>query len=119
MSIFCDDQRYITRRMTTKIQDDINAERQRQNETWGYNDHHTFKWLTIITEEMGDASAAALKIDLLERKYNETDDIDSCDLLVVKELQETLRKELIQVAASTVAMLEHLDRKIERDNEKN
>jgi len=98
----------ITRRMTEQIKNDINDERHRQNETWGYNDHHIFKWLAIITEELGEASAEALSIDFLER--NNKDNFDENRLRV---LRLRLRKELIQVAASTVATLEHLDRKLD------
>jgi len=104
----------ITRRMTEQIKNDINDERQRQNETWGYNDHHIFKWLAIITEELGEASAEALEIDFLERKNKDATTPDSYVSLLVFEHQEKLRKELIQVAASTVAALEHLDRKLDK-----
>ena len=112
MSIFGPNRRYITRRMTAQIQNDINDERQRQNETWGYNDHHVFKWLAIITEELGEASAEALEIDFWERKN--ADDLEEVKDVIAARRQ-LLRKELIQVAASTVAMLEHLDRRIDED----
>jgi len=98
----------ITRRMTEQIKNDINDERHRQNETWGYNDHHIFKWLAIITEELGEASAQALEIDFWERKVG-----DNFDENQLRVLRLRLRKELIQVAASTVATLEHLDRKLD------
>jgi len=104
---------YITRRMTEQIKNDINDERHRQNETWGYNDHHIFKWLAIITEELGESSAEALEIDFLERKYKDAPAPDSYVYLLVLEHQKKLRKELIQVAASVVAALEHLDRKLD------
>jgi len=104
---------YVTRRMTEKIRCDINDERHRQNETWGYNDHHIFKWLAIITEELGEASAEALEIDFLEGKFQAHTEPDSYVNILIKEHREKLRKELIQVAASTVAALEHLDRKLD------
>jgi hypothetical protein len=99
--------------MTEKIRNDINDERHRQNETWGYNDHHIFKWLAIITEELGEASAEALEIDFLEREPRSEKDSNSYMNILIKEHREKLRKELIQVAASTVAALEHLDRKLD------
>lgn len=38
----------------------IRAERKRQNEKWGRQYHSAFVWLSILMEEVGEASQAAL-----------------------------------------------------------
>ncbi len=63
------------------------AERARQDEKWGEQNHDIYKWLAILGEEVGEANKAALEND-----YSE------------------LMKELIQIGAVTVAMIESLER---------
>lgn len=69
------------------IDEDIRAERKRQDKIWGEQNHHPFKWLGILMEEVGEASKAVLTKDML-----------------------LYRSELIHVAAVAVAMVECLDR---------
>lgn len=68
-------------------QQDIVNERMRQDNKWGANRIHSFPlWLTVLQEEIGEASMACL----------ERDDVG-------------LRQELVQVAAVAQAMLESFD----------
>jgi len=70
-----------------KIVKFIIAERARQDEKWGEQNHDIYKWLAILGEEVGEANKAALEND-----YSE------------------LMKELIQIGAVTIAMIESLER---------
>lgn len=38
----------------------IAAERQRQNDKWGEQNHDSFTWLAILTEEIGEVAQAVL-----------------------------------------------------------
>ena len=60
-------------------------EREAQLEKWGIHHHDHFKWLTILMEEIGEASEQALKMNL-----------------------EQYEKEIIQCGAVIVAILEDL-----------
>jgi len=70
-----------------KIVKFIMAERARQDEKWGEQNHDIYKWLAILGEEVGEANKAALEND-----YSE------------------LMQELIQIGAVAVAMIESLER---------
>lgn len=61
----------------------IKLERNRQDDKWGEQFHHPIMWCAILGEEVGEVNKAALE-----------------------ENWEEYRKELIQVAAVAVAMLE-------------
>ena len=69
------------------IIDLILAERQRQDEKWGEQNHEIYKWLAILGEEVGEANKAALE----DKKHE-------------------LIEELIQISAVTVAMIESIQR---------
>lgn len=71
--------------------EDVAQERQRQDEKWGIQDHATYKWLTILMEEVGEASKAALESD--DRHGN-----------------DDYREEMVQVAAVALAAIECHDR---------
>lgn len=68
---------------TDKILDMIRDEREKQDDKWGEQNHHPLKWMSILMEEVGEASKAIL----------EEDNVNYVD-------------ELIQVAAVVVAMIE-------------
>lgn len=70
-----------------KIEMEIAAEREAQDQKWGVQDHTPDRWLTILGEEYGEACKAVLEHDT-----------------------EGYRTELIQVAAVAMAMIESLDR---------
>ena len=65
----------------------IIKERQQQDNKWGEQNHHIYKWLAILGEEVGEVNKAAL-----EDNYDE------------------IIEELVQVGAVTVAIIESLER---------
>jgi len=76
----------------TEVLNEIKSERIRQDNKWGEQNHSPADWLMILGEEVGEVNKAAL-----EAKFGN------------KTLRE-YRKELIQVAAVAVAMIECFDR---------
>lgn len=71
---------------------DVIAERKRQDAKWGEQNHDPFLYLTILMEEVGEASQAAL-----EARFG-------------KGSLEHLREEAVQTAAVALAIVECLDR---------
>ena len=67
-------------------------ERQRQDAKWGQQNHDDYRWLAILTEEVGELAQAALHDEFGGKAAG------------------TLRAELIQVAAVAMSWLECLDR---------
>jgi NTP pyrophosphatase (non-canonical NTP hydrolase) len=55
---------------TSKTQENVLTgiinERKRQDAKWGIQNHDPFKWLTILTEEVGEAAKAILEGDLID-----------------------------------------------------
>lgn len=72
---------------TTEVLKMVREERKRQDAKWGEQNHDPFTWLTILMEEVGEASKDALETKL-----------------------QGYREEMIQVAAVAVAAVESLDR---------
>lgn len=72
----------------------ILAERVRQDQKWGEQNHPPIEWLAILTEEVGE-----LAKEVNEHRWRERPDSLA-----------KLRAELVQVAAVAVAWLECLDR---------
>lgn len=68
----------------------IRAERERQLAKWGVQHHDAFTWMSILMEEVGEASQAALH-DVFGGKH-----------------AGTFETEMIHVAAVAVQILEHL-----------
>lgn len=73
---------------------DICLERIRQEAKWGEQNHHPFKWMTILGEEVGETCKEAFELD--------------ADMSAARILK--MREEAIQVAAVAVAFIECLDR---------
>lgn len=67
-------------------------ERKRQNEKWGEQNHDAYRWLAILSEEVGEAAQAALHNEFGGRAKG------------------TLWTELVQVAAVAIQWLECIDR---------
>jgi NTP pyrophosphatase (non-canonical NTP hydrolase) len=84
--------------MTTREQvlSEITHEREHQDAKWGVQNHSPIHWCAILGEEVGEVNKAAL-----EAHFAESNDLSE------------YRKELIQVAAVAVAMIECLDRNVE------
>lgn len=74
---------------------DIMEERRRQDNTWGQQRHSWGWWLAILGEEYGEVCKEAL-----ENHFDKKDNLYD------------LREELVQLAAVTVAIIEHVDEKI-------
>lgn len=72
--------------------DDVAAERQRQNEKWGVQRHEWGDWIAILGEEFGEACQEALRLKF-----------DRSNRLLA------LRAELVQVAAVSAQIIEHID----------
>jgi len=66
----------------------ILAERKRQDDTWGEQNHNDYCWLAILMEEVGETSSEMLEMN-----------------------SEKMEEELVQVAAVSLAWLECLERK--------
>jgi NTP pyrophosphatase (non-canonical NTP hydrolase) len=86
--------------MRSKIFEEISAERKRQDDKWGIQDHSPLVWLPILTEEVGEVAKAVIDSYIPEMKL-----LCSADLRI-----NGYRRELIQVAAVAVSMLECLER---------
>ena len=76
---------------------EITEERDRQNAKWGIQNHTPIEWCAILTEEVGEVNKEALEFHF-KRFYKDTGQL------------ERYEKELIQVAAVALAMLESLYR---------
>jgi NTP pyrophosphatase (non-canonical NTP hydrolase) len=81
------------------ILDEIKAERIRQNDKFGEQNHDPFKWCVIIGEELGEVNRAVC--DAYDWELQS---------FVTEKLKGNYRTELIQVAAVAVQMIECLDR---------
>ena len=75
----------------------IKGERVNQDNKWGLQNHSPIEWLAILTEEVGEVSKEALEYHF-HKVYKDTGQL------------QRYEKELIQVAAVALAMLESLQR---------
>ncbi len=78
---------------------EIYHERKAQDAKWGEQNHDPFKYLAILGEEVGEANNAVLEAYNFKEEYFN------------HQRLEDYRKELIQVAAVAIAMVECFDRK--------
>lgn len=78
------------------ILNEIVNERRRQDEKFGEQKHHPFVWVSILGEEFGEVSRAAIEANFLGYKNSGN--------------WSNYRAELIQVAAVAVAMIEAYDK---------
>jgi hypothetical protein len=85
------------------VLNEVVAERQRQEQKWGEQNHEPFKWLAILGEEVGEANQAVVEAHF--QNNNTANPKDFCP----EKLKE-YRTELVQVAAVAVSMIESLDR---------
>ena len=86
--------------MRQKIFDEIDAERKRQDKKFGEQNHSPLVWMSILTEEVGEVGKAVNDSYIPELKQ-----LCSAELLI-----NGYSKELIQVAAVAVSMIECLER---------
>ena len=89
-----------------QILDDIQKERQRQTEKWGEQNNSYPKWISILTEEVGEAAKEANDYESL------LDDINNptFDSVLLNQTLINLREELVQVAAVAVQIIEKIDK---------
>lgn len=87
-----------------KIAIEIFKERDRQTEKWGKQEHSTVEWIAILTEEVGEAAKEAVD-------YHFINSYDKRISVVEAQSQRLInyRKELIQVMAVAMQMVEDLD----------
>ena len=82
--------------ITKSVLKEVLDERINQENKWGEQNHHPAEWLSILGEEFGEVCKAVCEAHFTG--YNSTGNWDN------------YRKELIQVAAVTVSMIECHDR---------
>lgn len=76
---------------------ELYAERDRQKEKWGEQEHSFDRWLSIATEELGEAAKVL---------------VDYGALRTVDEL-ENFKKEIVQFSAVGVQIIEMINKNIE------
>jgi hypothetical protein len=89
----------------SEVLDEVQAERSKQDDKWGPQNHAPPEWLMILGEEVGEANKAALEAHFKAQHKGHPNFIQD-------RLQE-YRTELVQVAAVAVAMIESFDRAAE------
>jgi len=82
---------------SARVLNDIRTERRRQDERWGVQNHDPLTYMTILTEEVGEAAKAAVELRFGDPAGGE-------------DYRREYREELVQVAAVAVAMIECADR---------
>lgn len=85
----------------------VKHERQRQNEKWGVQNHNPVEWIAILTEEVGEASKEAVDLHFANGEINPHNPAGPG---LQRQRIQNLRKELIQVAAVAVQIVEDIDR---------
>lgn len=95
-----------------EIFEEIKLERSKQNQKWGEQNHSVIEWIAILTEEVGEAAKEAVDYHFENGLHDLKKQGDRP--IMIKTLKDDnlirYRKELIQVAAVTVQMIECLDR---------
>ena len=95
-----------------RILREVRRERERQDGTWGEQNHSPEVWLMILSEEIGEASREMLEA-WVDETYPGTKHTPETRLAHLKEY----RRELVQVAAVAIAMIESVDRNELREAE--
>lgn len=88
---------------------EVAAERERQDATWGVQNHSGPVWNLILQEEAGEVAEAVLNIGQWEGGGRYV--FPQHHTPVPEGLYDEVRKELIQVAAVAVAWVEAIDRR--------
>lgn len=88
------------------ILEEIKTERERQNKKFGPQNHSPIIWMPILTEEVGEASKEALEYHF---KYKPKAG-GECTPEIQQARLMRYRKELIEVAAVDVSMIQSLER---------
>lgn len=96
-----------------KILEEIKQERVKQNFKWGVQDHLPIEWIAILTEEVGEAAKEALDHHF-KNPYKDGREVFEANEITQECRMRDYRKEMIQVAAVAVQMIECLDRNYEK-----
>lgn len=99
------------------IINEVKAERVRQNEKWGIQDHDPIQWIAILTEEVGEAAKEAVDYCFgngLPEGCN-IDNISIEDAKIQFKRITDYRAECIQIAAVAVQMVECIDRELNKE----
>ena len=88
----------------------IKAERERQNEKWGEQNYPVIEWQAILMEEVGEAAKEATDFHFKNPVKNFEGEMVAPTNGDQALRLSRYRKELIQVAAVAVQMIECLDR---------
>ncbi|MGB0428949.1 MAG: hypothetical protein ACPGLV_00650 [Bacteroidia bacterium] len=91
------------------ILEEIKQERVRQNQKFGEQNHKPIEWIAILSEEVGEAAKEALDHHFEYPEKTESGK-QECNTELQAQRLKDYRKELIQVAAVAVQMIECLDR---------
>ncbi len=93
------------------IATEVFNERDRQDDKWGNQEHNLVEWMAILTEEVGEASKEAVDyhFEYPPGTYAESDLANARGNLLQYNRLKNYRKELIQVMAVAMQMVEDLD----------
>lgn len=96
---------------TSKVLDEVAKERARQDNKWGIQNHSPIEYCAILGEEVGEVQKAALEAHFGYPYDNSPyGEFPANSPQARKHHLDEYRKELIQVAAVAVAMVECYDR---------
>lgn len=88
------------------ILEEIKNERKRQDDKFGEQNNLPIEWISILTEEVGEASKEAIEHHF---QYNNKDG-DPCSVSDQEQRLKNYRKELIECAAVCVNAIQSLER---------
>lgn len=95
---------------TQTVFSDVYTERVKQEEKWGEQNHTVIEWMAILMEEVGEAAKEAVDYYNRYPVKNKTGiKTEPVNMEQLKRLSD-YRKELIQVAAVAIQMIECIDR---------
>lgn len=83
----------------SRVQQEVARERVNQEVEWGQQNHDPFRWLAILTEEVGEVAEECCELIT-----------PSPELASQRRTALRMRAELIQVAAVAIAFIQSLDR---------
>jgi hypothetical protein len=89
---------------TIAVLGEVMQERAKQDRKWGEQNHHPPFWSMILGEEVGEANKAGLEMVVCEMRDAPQESVEFW--------RGEYRKELVQVAAVAVAMIECIDRSV-------
>lgn len=92
------------------IIEEVRKERESQNEKWGEQNHTPIEWLGILSEEVGEVSREVVDHHFKYPIKTPNGNYIPADEDTQAERMASYRKELVQVAAVAIQMVECLDR---------